>query len=57
MNWIKELIETRSIIQERLKNMQNQLNDHKTPEFAEKDQVWLEARNLKITGNWKLMPK
>jgi hypothetical protein len=57
MDRIKELIETRNTVQERLKNMQDRLNDRKTPEFAEKDQVWLEARNLKIAGNRKLMPK
>jgi hypothetical protein len=57
MDQIKELIEARSTIQERLKNMQDQRNDHKTLEFTEKDQVWLEARNLKIARNWKLMPK
>jgi hypothetical protein len=53
----KELIETRNIIQERLKNMQDQQGNHKTPEFTEKDQVWLEAKNLKVVGNQKLMPK
>jgi hypothetical protein len=37
--------------------MQNQQNDRKIPEFTEKDQVWLEAKNLKIAGNRKLMPK
>jgi hypothetical protein len=57
MDQIKELIKARSTIQERLKNMQDQQNDHKTLEFTKKDQVWLEAKNLKITGNWKLMPK
>jgi hypothetical protein len=57
MDWIKELTKTRNIVQERLKNMQDQWNNCKTPEFTEKDQVWLEARNLKITGNQKLMPK
>jgi hypothetical protein len=56
-DWIKELIETRSIIQERLKSMQDQWNDCKTPEFTKKDQVWLEAKNLKVAGNQKLMPK
>jgi hypothetical protein len=54
---IKELIETRSIVQEKLKNMQNRQNDCKTPEFTKKDQVWLEAKNLKVAGNRKLMPK
>jgi hypothetical protein len=54
---IKELIGTRSIVQERLKNMQDQQNRCKTLEFTEKDQVWLEARNLKIAGNRKLIPK
>jgi hypothetical protein len=37
--------------------MQNQQNSYKIPEFSEKDQVWLEAKNLKVAGNWKLMPK
>jgi hypothetical protein len=54
---IRELIKTRSTIQERLKSMQDQQNQHKTPEFTKKDQVWLEARNLKVAGNQKLMPK
>jgi hypothetical protein len=56
-DWIKELIETRSMTQERLKEIQDQYKGCKTPEFAEKNQVWLEAKNLKITGNQKLMPK
>jgi hypothetical protein len=54
---IKELIETRSTIHERLKRMQDQQDSCKTPEFTKKDQVWLEAKNFKIAGNWKLMPK
>jgi hypothetical protein len=54
---IKELIKTRNMTQERLNKIQSQHEDHKTPEFAKRDQVWLEARNLKITGNQKLMPK
>jgi hypothetical protein len=37
--------------------MQDQRDSCKTPEFTKKDQVWLEAKNLKIAGNWKLMPK
>jgi hypothetical protein len=37
--------------------MRDQQNRHKTSEFAKKDQVWLEARNLKVPGNRKLMPK
>jgi hypothetical protein len=45
------------MVQERLKNMQNQRDSHKTLEFTEKDQVWLEAKNFKVTGNQKLMPK
>jgi hypothetical protein len=54
---IKELIETRNIVQERLKNIQDQQGSHKNLEFTEKDQVWLEAKNLKIAGNQKLMLK
>jgi hypothetical protein len=56
-NWIKELIKTRSMTQEKLKEIQNRCKNHKIPEFAIKDQVWLEAKNLKIAGNQKLMPK
>jgi hypothetical protein len=37
--------------------MQDWWNNCKTPEFTKKNQVWLEARNLKIAGNQKLMPK
>jgi hypothetical protein len=54
---IKELIEARSMIQERLKILQNRREDCTSPEFAIKDQVWLEAKNLKVIGNWKLLPK
>jgi hypothetical protein len=56
-DWIRELIMTRTTIQERLKGMQDQQGSYKNPEFIKKDQVWLEAKNLKVTGNWKLMPK
>jgi hypothetical protein len=56
-NQIKELIETRSMVQGRLENMQHQQEGHKNPEFTEKDQVWLKAKNLKMTSNQKLTPK
>jgi hypothetical protein len=51
------LIETRSKTQERLKTIQGQKEAHKIPTLKEGSQVWLEAKNLKIKGTWKLMPK
>jgi hypothetical protein len=54
---INELIKTRNKTQERLETIQGQKEACKILTLKEGSQVWLEAKNLKIKGTQKLMPK
>jgi hypothetical protein len=54
---INELIKTRNKTQERLETIQGQKEACKILTLKEGSQVWLEEKNLKIKGTWKLMPK
>jgi len=51
------LEESRQMAQKLLAHVQNHKNDHKATEMNVGDLVWLEGRNLSITGNKKLSPK
>ena len=51
------LDEARQSAQKLLQHIQNCKDNKKLTEIKEGDQVWLEGRNLTITGNHKLSPK
>jgi len=51
------LDEARQTAQKLLTHIQNRKDDRKITEMKVGDQVWLESRNLSITGNKKLSPK
>ena len=51
------LDEARQSAQKLLQHVQNRKDNRKLTEINEGDQVWLEGRNLSITGNRKLSPK
>jgi len=51
------LNEARQSAQKLLQNVQSRKDNKKLMEIKEGDQVWLEGRNLSITGNCKLSPK
>jgi len=54
---LRLLDESRQSAQKLLQHMQNRKDNKKLTEINEGDQVWLEGRNLSITGNRKLSPK
>ena len=54
---LKLLDEMRQTAQKLLSHIQNCKDDRKRTEMKEGDLVWLEGRNLSITGNKKLSPK
>jgi len=51
------LEESRQTAQKLLAHVQNRKNERKATEMNVGDLVWLESRNLSITGNKKLSPK
>jgi len=51
------LDESRQTAQKLLAHVQNRKDDRKATEMTVGDLVWLEGRNLSITGNKKLSPK
>ena len=54
---LKLLEESRQSAQKLLTHIQNRRDDQKITEMKKGDQVWLEGRNLSISGNKKLSPK
>jgi len=54
---LRLLDEARQSAQKLLQHVQNRKDNKKLTEIKEGDQVWLEGRNLTITGNRKLSPK
>jgi len=54
---LKLLDEARQTAQKLLAHVQDRKDDKKITEMKVGDQVWLEGRNLSITGNKKLSPK
>jgi hypothetical protein len=57
VNQLQQLIKARQLAQSHLKHIQK-TKDNKTPQlFIERQQVWLEGKNLSIKGSRKLSPK
>ncbi len=54
---LKELDEARQEVQKSLEARQSQKDDRRMMEMKTGDQVWLEGKNLHITGTHKLLPK
>jgi hypothetical protein len=54
---LQKLEEARSQAQKRLENMQARHEDRRTPEFDVGTHVWLEGKNLQVTGQRKLLPR
>jgi len=54
---LRLLDEARQLAQKLLQHVQNRKDNKKLTEIKEGDLVWLEGRNLSITGNCKLSPK
>jgi Chromo (CHRromatin Organisation MOdifier) domain len=60
LDWLAELEEARKLAQERLEACQKVRDMKKGQQWAEMeegDQVWLEAKNFKVKGAKKLMPR
>jgi len=54
---LKELEEARQEVQKSLEAQQSVRDDRKMTEMRTGDKVWLEGKNLHITGTCKLLPR